>query len=407
MAIVMSETRLATVETTPASEASPVAADQHSLVSTMKASPADGLPARIHVDARGTALALLATLAFILALQWAQKFFIPVIFAILISYTLNPLVSWLERIRLPRLVAATLVMVTLFSGLFMVGSTLRSEVQSILDELPQTTHKLSGALAKLRNDQPSMIQRVQAAANEIAKATNQAAGVRAPATKSAVASEEPSIRLTELLWAGSLGALGFIGQVTVVLFLVFFLLLSGDKFKRKLVKVTGPSISSKKITVQILDAMNESIQRYMFMLLVTNILLAFLMWGALRWIGLENAGAWAVASGLLHVIPYFGPLLIMAATGLVAFMQFGSVSSALLVAGSSLAIATIVGTFVTTWMTGRIAKMNAAAVFIALLFWGWLWGIWGLLLGIPIVVVTKVVAEHVDGMQTFAELLSE
>ncbi|GAC1413167.1 MAG: hypothetical protein NVSMB6_15150 [Burkholderiaceae bacterium] len=407
MAIVVVDPPLAMVGTDTATVVPTPGTEMHAALSPSKGSPGEALPARIHVDARGAALALLATLAFVFALQWAQKFFIPVIFAILISYTLNPLVSWLERIRLPRLIAATVVMVTLFSGLFVVGSTVRSEVQSILDELPQTTHKLSGALAKLRNDQPSMIQRIQAAANEIAKATNQAAGVRTAPAKPTVAADDPSIRLTELLWAGSLGALGFVGQVTVVMFLVFFLLLSGDKFKRKLVKVTGPSFSSKKITVQILDAMNESIQRYMFMLLVTNILLAFMMWGALRWIGLENAGAWAVASGLLHVIPYFGPLIVMAATGLVAFMQFGSLSSALLVAGSSLAIATVVGTFVTTWMTGRIAKMNAAAVFTALLFWGWLWGIWGLLLGIPIVVVAKVVAEHVDGMQTFAELLSE
>ncbi len=380
----------------------------HPLVTAQKSATPSGLPVRVHVDARGAALALLATIAFIFALQWAEKFFIPVIFAIFIAYTLNPVVCWLERLKLPRMVAASMVMLTLFGALFIVGSTLRDEFTAIVEQLPDTTHRLSGALAKIRNDKPGALQQMQAAANEIAKATNQATGVtgKAPPAKPAAA-DEPAIKLTQLLWAGSLGALAFLGQATMVLFLVFFLLLSGDKFKRKLVKLTGPSISNKKITVNILDAMNDSIQNYMFMLLVTNILLALLMWAALRWVGLENAGAWAVASGLLHVIPYFGPLLIMAATGLVAFMQFESVSSGLLVAGVSLAIATVVGTFVTTWMTGRIAKMNAAAVFIALLFWGWLWGIWGLLLGIPIVVVVKVIAEHVDGMQTLAELLGE
>lgn len=381
--------------------------EPHPLISAERSATESGMPVRVHVDARGAALALLATLAFVFALQWAQKFFIPVVFAIFITYTLNPVVCWLEKIRLPRPLATTLVMGLLFCGLWGVGSTLRDEFTSIIEELPNTTHRLSRALSKMRNDQPSAIQQMQTAANEIAKATNQATGIKTPVAKAAPAADEPPFKLTELLWAGSLGAAGFIGQVTMVLFLVFFLLLSGDKFKRKLVKLTGPSISNKKITVHILDAMNDSIQSYMSMLLVTNILLALLMWGALRWVGLENAGAWAVAAGLLHVIPYFGPLLIMAATGLVAFMQFESLTSALVVAGSSLAIATVVGTFVTTWMTGRIAKMNAAAVFIALLFWGWLWGVWGLLLGIPIVVVVKVIAEHVDGMQTLAELLGE
>ena len=406
MAIVHSEAPLVSITTTDSP--SPPGDQPHSLVSAEKSNTDSGFPVRVHVDARGAALALLASLAFIFALQWAQKFFIPVVFAIFISYTLNPVVRWLEKIRLPRALAVTIVMLSLLGALIAVGSQLRDEITSIVEQLPNTTQRLSHALASIRDEKPSAIQRMQTAANEIAKATTQAAGEKAaPPSKTVAAPEEPLFKLSAVLWAGSIGAAAFVGQVTIVLFLVFFLLLSGDTFKRKLVKLTGPSISNKKITVQILDAMNESVQHYMSMLLVTNILLALLMWGALRWIGLENAGAWAVASGLLHVIPYFGPLLIMGATGLVAFMQFESLSSAFLVAGTSLAIATLVGTFVTTWMTGRIAKMNAAAVFISLLFWGWLWGVWGLLLGIPIVVIIKVIAEHVDGMQTVAELLGD
>lgn len=403
MAMIDPGTPLVKIETTGSPD--PTGGDAQALISAEPSPTLSGLPVRIHVDARGTALALMATIAFVFALQWAQKFLIPVVFAIFITYTLNPVVCWLEKIRLPRALAATLVMLVLFGGLFAVGSQLRDEVTSIVKGLPDTTHRISRALSKIRDDKPSAIQQMQAAASEIAKATTQATGVKAQPAKPAP--DEPMIKFSELLWAGSLGALAFLGQATMVLFLVFFLLLSGDKFKRKLVKLTGGSFSNKKITVQILDQMNDAIQSYMFMLLVTNVLLALLMWAALRWIGLENAGAWAVASGLLHVIPYFGPLLIMGATGLVAFMQFESVSSALLVAGTALAIATLVGTFVTTWMTGRIAKMNAAAVFIALLFWGWLWGIWGLLLGIPIVVIIKVVAEHTEGMGTLAELLGE
>ena len=378
------------------------------LVVAEKTASVSGLPVRVHVDARGVSLALMALVAVVFSLQWAQNFFIPVIFGIFISYTLNPVVSWLERFRLPRLVATSVVILTILGSLVAVGTTLNNEFQSIVEQLPTTTHRLSKALSRMRDDQPGTIQQMQAAADELTKATNQATGIKTATSKnSAPAVSEPSIRFTELLWAGSLGAIGFLSQAVMVLFLVFFVLLSGDTFKRKLVKLTSGSISNKKITVQILDAMHDSIQSYMFMLLVTNCLLALLMWGALRWLGLENAGAWAVAAGLLHVIPYFGPMLIMGSTGLVAFMQFESFSSAVLVAGTSLAIATVVGTFVTTWMTGRIAKMNATAVFVALLFWGWLWGIWGLLLGIPIVVIIKVVAEHVDGMQTIAELLGE
>jgi predicted PurR-regulated permease PerM len=371
--------------------------------------PAESSSIPIPTNARGIALTILATLGFVFALQWAQNFFIPLVFSILASYTLTPVVVWLERIKIPRIVATSLVLITLLCGAAAVADSLRTEFQSILVRLPDAAHQISRAIAKAQDGQPGTMQQMQTAANEIEKAANQATGGRLVSRPASVpvATARPAFKVQDWLWAGSMNAAGFIGQVTMVIFLVFFLLLSGDSFKRKLVKITGPSLSSKKITVHILDDINKSIQSYMFMLLVTNMLLALLLWFVFRWLGLENAGAWAVAAGCLHIIPYFGPLIIAVATGLTAFMQFGSLSKMFLVSGSSLAVAMLVGTFITTWMTGRIAKMNAAAVFIGLLFWGWLWGFWGLLLGIPIIVMVRVVSEHVAGMQSVAELLSE
>src|SRR5208282_3270669 len=111
--------------------------------------------------------------------------------------------------------------------------------------------------------------------------------------------------------------------------------------------------------------------------------------------------------GVLHVVPFLGPGVTAAATGMAAFLQFDSLAITVLVAGVSLTIATVVGTFVTTWMTGRIATMNSAAVFISLLFWGWLWGVWGMLLSIPIIVIVKVVSQHVEQLHPVAELLGD
>jgi predicted PurR-regulated permease PerM len=361
------------------------------------------------VNARGVALGILASIAFVFALQWAQLFFIPLVFSILVSYTLTPVVAWLERMKIPRIAGTTLVFLALLGGVAAVANSVHSEFQSILVRLPDAAHQISKAIIGEQDGQPGTMQQMQTAATEIEHATNQATGGR-PVTRQAIlpgAATSPAFKIKDWLWAGSLGAVGVIGQMTMVIFLVFFLLMSGDGFKRKLVKITGPSLSSKKITLQILEDINKSIQSYMFMLLVTNTLLALLLWMVFRWIGLENAGAWAVAAGCLHIIPYFGPLIIAVATGLSAFMQFGSMPKMFLVSGASLAVAMLVGTFITTWMTGRIAKMNVAALFIGLLFWGWLWGFWGLLLGVPIIVMVRVVSEHVDGMQSVAELLSE
>ena len=360
----------------------------------------------LHVNARGLALGIIATVCFVYGLQWAQKFLIPLILGIFIAYTLNPLVRWLERLRIPRSIAATLVTLMILGGSAGVLNRVQGEFESIIEELPASAHKFSRLMAANMSGKPGILQKIQSVATEIEQAAGGAEARRA-ARRAAPAADQPNIKVLDWVWAGSMGLLGFLSQATMVIFLVFFLLLSGDTFKRKLVKLTGPTLSQKKITVHILEDINTSIQNYMFMLLVTNGLLALLMWLALRIIGLENAGAWAIVAGLLHIMPYFGPLLITLATGMVAFLQFESLEMVLLVTGTSLAIATVVGTFVTTWMTGKIARMNPAAVFVSLLFWGWLWGFWGLLLGVPVIVIVKVVAERIQGMEVIAELLGE
>jgi predicted PurR-regulated permease PerM len=355
----------------------------------------------VHVNARGMSLGILATVAFVFALQWAKNFLVPLLLGIFLAYTLSPVVRWLERWHVKRAIGATLVTAAILAGMALTIQRVQGEFFNIIDELPSLTHKVTKLIMQASDGQPSTIQQVQAAAAEIEQAAANAGSDarRVLQQKHPAPSAAPggsNFRVMDWLLAGSVGLASFISQATMVIFLVFFLLLAGDTFKRKLVKLTGPSLTRKKVTVHILEDINTSIQNYMFMLLVTNTLLALLMWGVLRMVGLENAGAWAIFAGVAHVMPYFGPLLITSATGLVAFLQF-----------ESLAIATLVGMVVTTWMTGKIAKMNPAAVFVSLLFWGWLWGMWGLLLGVPVVVVIKVVAERVEGMEVVAELLGE
>jgi predicted PurR-regulated permease PerM len=411
------------VQSSPASTEAPTAAP-HPIATGHEPPAAPQVPADdelelgslrlpMHVNARGLSLGILATVAFVFALQWAQKFFVPLLLGIFIAYTLSPIVLWLERHHIKRPIGATLVTVVILAVMALTLQRVQGEFFNIIDELPTLTHKVTKMLADASDGQPSTIHQVQAAAAEIEQAAANAgtdarrALSRKQAAPAAATPGSPSFKVMDWILAGSVGLATFLSEATMVIFLVFFLLLAGDTFKRKLVKLTGPSLTRKKVTVHILEDINTSIQNYMFMLLVTNTLLALLMWAALRAIGLENAGAWAVFAGLAHIMPYIGPLLISSATGLVAFLQFESLRMVVLVAGASLGIATLVGMVVTTWMTGRIAKMNAAAVFVSLLFWGWLWGMWGLLLGVPVVVVLKVVAERVEGMEVVAELLGE
>ena len=369
---------------------------------------ADTPTADLSSDSRGMAAIIVATVATVFALSSAQKFFIPLVFGLILACTLNPLVRFLERLKIPRLVGTTLVMAALLCGLVAATLSLRTQVEKILDQIPEAGAKLSATLRDLAS-QPNPLVKVQEAARKLEQATNQAANGQTPAQKppTRVVIDDPKIKLVDWLWTGSLGIFGFLGDTVMLLLLVLFLLLSGDTFKRKLMRISGPSLSERKITIAILDDIDRAIQNYMLTLLVANILLGLLTWVAFRWIGLDNAGAWAVAAGVLHFIPYLGPALTALATGMAAFMQFESVSMAVLVSFSSLAIATLVGVVLVTWMSGKLTKMNTTAVFVALLFWGWLWGVWGLLFAIPIMGMLKVFAERIEDLQPLAELLSE
>ena len=375
------------------------------LMPSSSAPEQEALPAK--PATHSIALWILATVAVLFLLDWAQPFLITLMLGILFAYTLNPLVVWLENIRIPRIAGTSMVMLAVIAALVFGAYSLRGQTQRILTQLPEAASKLSTGLAKMRSGQSSNMQNMQTAASTIEKAANSADLSPLRQRTTHVVVDQPGFRLSNFLWVGSRGALAIFGQAVMVFFLVFFFLLGGNIFKRKLVRLAGPTLSHRKITVHVLDEINESIQKYMFMLLVTNISVGLLTWIALSWIGVENAGAWAVVAGMLHLIPYAGPAITAAILGMAAFMQFESFSSGLLVAGISLLIATFVGTFIVTWMTGKFAKMNTAAVFVSLLFWAWLWGVWGMLLGIPITVIVKVVAQNVEQLHPVAELLED
>jgi predicted PurR-regulated permease PerM len=147
------------------------------------------------------------------------------------------------------------------------------------------------------------------------------------------------------------------------------------------------------------------VQRYLLAMLMSNALVAIATWLTFEALGMEHAGVWGAAAGVLHFIPYLGPVLIALFSGVAAFLQFGSPLTALAVAGASMLVAGAIGFMFMTWLQSRFARVSAAVLFIALLFFGWLWGVWGLLLGAPLVAITKVICDRVDSLKSAGELL--
>jgi predicted PurR-regulated permease PerM len=361
------------------------------------------------VDVRSASLVVLAVLASVFALRWAAAVFIPLMVSLMLTYALAPLVDQLERWRISRWIGAAVILLGLGGAFGWTGYSLSGNASELLDALPVAAQKLRIAMRSTsRPTDVNALDTVQKAAAQLEQAAEEnSAKVAARKGVARVVVERPSFNVRDYLWSGTVGLIAAAGQLTLVGFLTFFALGSGDTFRRKLVKITGPSLQKKKITVHVLDDITKHIERYLIVQILTSVLVGVATGLAFWAIGLENAAVWGILAAVTNLIPYIGSVIVMAAAGLVAFLQFNGMEMALLVGGTSLVIHTLVGNLLVPVLTSRTSQMNPVAVFVGVIFWGWLWGIWGLLLGIPIMMVAKAICDHVEDLQPIGELLGE
>ena len=366
------------------------------------ASPHADKPSHPYVEVAIVVIALAVLIAF---LWFAQGFLIPLLVGILTSYVLGPLVTGLQRIHIPRTIGAAMVLGAVVAlgggGVY----ALSDDAARFADQLPSTAKKLRKLMHERLGDKPSALASVHKAATELDRAAKEASGA------SPVAAAAPDTggvaRLESYLMAGTSGALLQVSEILLALLLAYFLLAAGDTFRRKLTRIAGPSLERRRVTVEVLDEIHAQVQRYMVILLITNVLFGLATWALFAAWGLESAGLWGVIAGLLHVIPYVGTALLAAAAAIAALIQFESLTSAALLAGATLVIAVLIGAGLNTWLSSRFTRMNPVMVFGSLMFFGWLWGAWGLLLALPLLAVVKAIAERVEATHAIAQLMRE
>ena len=348
------------------------------------------------------ALAVLAIIASIFLLHWGAPFFIPLFVALLIAYALAPAVDVLTRLVRYRVIAATLVVALALGLLGAAAWSWRDDVERLWEQVPVAAKAIANSVKKAARTPSSSVAEVKRAAAEIEAVAQTGKSTAPPAPATAPA----SVPFWAVVWAGGKGVVTAAAQVMVVVFLVFFMLASGDLFKRKLVKIAGTTLSEKKITVEVIDQIDLQIRRYLGVLLVSNALVGIGTWAVFKALGLNYPELWGMAAAVLHTAPYFGPAIIAVGTLVAAFLQFGNWSQALLVAASTVVVATLVGSVFQTWLASRQSQMNTTATFIGLLFFGWIWGFWGILLGIPLLAIVKTICDYRDDWRPVAELLS-
>lgn len=365
---------------------------------------------RVHlhtpVDVRSISLVVLATLASLFTLHWASAVFIPVMVGLLFSYALSPVVNWLHGWHIPRAVSAAALILGIVGGVGAAVYSLSDDANKLVELLPAAASKLHDSVRGPLGRSDNALVTMQKAAAQIEQAAEETTP-EGPLTRGVqkVQVVKPKFDIKEHLWTGTLGLLASLGQMGMVALITFFLLASGDQFRRKLVKLAGPTLSKKKVTLQALNQIHDQIQRYLLVQLFTSAVVGVATWLAFLAIGLENAAVWGIAAGVLDLVPYIGSVAIATGSAMVGFLQFGTLEMALLLSGVSLLIHSIEAFLLTPWLTSRANKMNPLAIFIGVLAWGWLWGIWGLLLGVPILVAIKVVCDCIDDFKSVGELL--
>lgn len=448
---------------TSASESPPAGADgskamddpttDDGVVGDPGAADAEPEPARmlphLPVNVRSVSLAVVAVLASVFALHWAQAVIVPVLLGVMVSYALAPVVDRMEAWRLPRAAGAGLLIFAIIGGLGWGAWSMSDDATALVETLPEVAQKLRQSM-RGANPRIDPFAKVQQAATEIQSAAEESANASAPASaasgigpvavaavatgvlRGAAASrhlapnattvvtttttrarpevthvvvEKEAFNVRDFVWTGTLGLLALLGQTMVVMLVAFFLLASGNNFRRKMVKLAGPKLSQKRVTIQALDEIHGQIQRYLMVQLATSVVVGVLTGLAFLALGVEHAAVWGVVAGVTNLIPYVGAVIVGAGSAVVALLQFGAIDQALLVGGSSFAIHAVVGNLLTPWLTGKASRMSPFAVFVGVLAFGWLWGAVGLILGVPILMVVKTVCDRVDELKPVGEFL--
>jgi len=370
--------------------------------------PHDAAPAFECLPLRGLAATIVCGAVALFVLREAAALVTPILVSILAAYALESVVEIGMRCRLPR-AAAVVVTYALVATVITGGARLaKRQVVAFLEDLPATIAALESAVFgrdATRRPQAAhndAIQSLQRAATNIEATVNAVA----PAAHSGLrlTIDEPFDVRTYLIDAWN-RVVNTGAQMIVIAVLTFVLLLGGDRIKWKLIKMAGPRFEERILTIDVLRAIDRQIQRYLVARLGISSIVAGATAAAMWGVGVRQPVVLGAITGVLNVLPFVGPAFGVAVCAVVAFVQFHTAAATLLAGGAATLVAALEGNLITPWLTGRAGELNTVAVYVSILFWGWMWEMWGLLLAVPLMIAIKAAADHIAPLQPLGELL--
>jgi predicted PurR-regulated permease PerM len=347
---------------------------------------------------------ILAVIALAFFLRESRGLFVPLALGFLASYVLQPVVRWIDRLGVPRTLSAGSVVLLVVGAVVWGGWTLSDDFTQAARELPEQVRQIRRQVQA--SAAGTTLDQLQQAAREMQEPSGGAGQAGATPGGTSGVGAQITGPLATYLWQGSSGLMTAAGQLTVIVFFVFFLLTGAERWRTRIIGASGRALSTRRTAAEVLDEINWQVQRFLLVRLITSIIVGLATFAALLFFGAPAPALWAVAAAVFNWVPYFGPIIVSGGLAIVGFVS-GGMTMALQLAGTALVITSLEGWLITPPLLGRAARMSTLAVFVSLLFWSWVWGIWGTILAVPITSMIKAVSDHVEPLEWLSRLLSQ
>jgi len=339
---------------------------------------------------RSIALTGLFILAVFYTIYFMRSVLLPIVLGLLLSYLLRPIVGALARLKIPLPVGAALILIGLFAIVSYGISALVTPAVGWIQKAPEGLTELQHKLLPVKRS----VAQVTQATGEIEKLASTNADSKTVEVKQHPITEMFFMRTPE-----------FVASAVLLLIFLYFLLVYDQVFIAKLVKLL-PTLADKKMAVAIAHDIESQISRYLFTITAINASLGVAVGTAVGLLGLHNPVMWGVMVAVLNFVPYLGALTGIICMTIGAVLSFNSLGYALIFPSVYLAFGTLEGSFITPWVMGRSLSLNPVMILFSLTFWGWMWGIVGVILAVPILAAFKIFCAHIKPLEPLAEFLS-